>query len=73
MFPAKVLADLSSVHARPSKKPSAYEEHKSNLKKLFLQRQKQMQEKRIKASENINASQSVVIKIYFKVENLNIN
>ena len=64
MFPAKVLADLSSVHGRPSKKPSAYEEHKSNLKKLLRQRQKQMQEKRIKESQHVKskASQSEVIK-----------
>ena len=64
MFPAKVLADLTSVHSRPSKKPSAYEEHKSNLKKLLRQRQKQMQEKRIKVSQNtkLKASQSEVTK-----------
>ena len=33
MFPAKVLADLSSVHGRPTKRPSTYEQHKANLKK----------------------------------------
>ena len=48
MFPAKVLADLSSVHSRPAKKPSSYEQHKANLKKLMRQRQKQMQERRNK-------------------------
>ena len=64
MFPAKVLADLTSVHGRPSKKPSAYEEHKSNLKKLLRQRQKQMQEKRVKVSQNVKlkSSHSEVIK-----------
>ena len=58
MFPAKVLADLSSVHGRPSKRPSSYEQHKANLKKLLRQRQKQMQERRNKLETGINSTTS---------------
>ena len=60
MFPKEVLADLSSVHARPSKKPSAYEEHKSNLKKLMRQRQKQMKEKIINDNQDMNLKTSEI-------------
>ena len=56
MFPAKVLADLSSVHGRPSKRPSSYEQHKANLKKLLRQRQKQMQERRNKLVTDIKST-----------------
>ena len=58
MFPAKVLADLSSVHGRPSKRPSSYEQHKANLKKLLRQRQKQMQERRNKLVTDIKSTTS---------------
>ena len=58
MFPAKVLADLSSVHGRPSKRPSSYEQHKANLKKLLRQRQKQMQERRTKLVTDIKSTTS---------------
>ena len=58
MFPAKVLADLSSVHGRPSKRPSSYEQHKANLKKLLRQRQKQMQERRTKLVSDIKSTTS---------------
>ena len=56
MFPAKVLADLSSVHGRPSKRPSSYEQHKANLKKLLRQRQKQMQERRTKLVSDMKST-----------------
>ena len=58
MFPAKVLADLSSVHGRPTKRPSTYEQHKANLKKLMRQRQKQMQERRNKLSLDVQSTTS---------------
>ena len=58
MFPAKVLADLSSVHGRPTKRPNAYEQHKANLKKLLRQRQKQIQERRNKPRSNIKSTTS---------------
>ena len=48
MFPPKIL-DLSRVDTRPTKKPSSYEKHKSNLKRLLRERQRQIQGQRINA------------------------
>ena len=56
MFPAKVLADLSSVHGRPSKRPSSYEQHKANLKKLLRQRKKQMEERKKQLAAEIKST-----------------
>ena len=58
MFPAKVLADLSSVHGRPTKRPNSYEQHKANLKKLLRQRQKQILERRNKQRSDIKSTTS---------------
>ena len=53
MFPPKIL-DLSRLHTRPSKRPSSYEEHKANLKKLWRQRQKQMQDQSLNSPKDID-------------------
>ena len=58
MLPSKVQLDISSVHARPTRRPSAYEEHKSNLKKLLRHRQKQIQAKREKITQNVKIKKS---------------